>query len=524
MVKKQVTHISSELMAKVRSAEFVSNSLSAGLKNRLDRYQKSLSVTTGDGDRRMFDSEAAKLIMKYAYSPSDVKKQLKYLRDLKNDEGITFRRNYKRYDKINDTLKLFSQPSYTSFRWNEHYQCALKWLKSQFENEHLKPLRYASDDDIIRAFPKEDAHSGFTYLLTGKKNKGENKEGIYNEYLKLAEYAKVNGTFSRPEMIAFRKQASGEFDDDGKQTGTFKTKVRLVHMVDELQLAFEIQYFRPIQELLAQKSWYTGGKDRPTIDTILKTDLTECRYFSSIDYSSFDQTIPPWLLEDVWRAVTSALDLNEDDKLLLEAVIHDAIHKDIIINEGILHSDVGLSSGLFFTNGGGTCMNAVIAVTYLFSKMFRTHDFRLLICGDDNVICTNKPISLEDLASYVKKNFGMNVKTDDKTNQGMYPKDNPKFLSTYWFPSGQYRHPHLLLSRLCYPEKFREYTSEVGPEAVLWCYIQTYQLGMAELMNITQFLADYEYSINKIKKEANRWMPGYWGYARQYLWTRDFAS
>jgi hypothetical protein len=512
---RESTELSPELKSQLRSAEYLYNSLSAGSKNRLSQYRRNLAVTRGKGHPE-FDKDILKLIKPYVYSDMRLSSQLKYLSNLKDERGISFARNYKCYSDIEPQIQRFLDKPYTSFRWNVNYQTALSQLRSEFSKLNLRPLMYGNDDDILKALPKSDTHSGYVYIESGLKEKGMNMEGIYDTYKQVSEEAIKEGTFNRPIMISFRTQASGEFDSHGERTNDCKLKTRVVSMADLLFLIVELRFMKPIQDFLNTRTWYTGGKDRNHIAMEISDGRANFNNWISIDYSSFDQTLPPWLIEDVWNVFKEAFILTDDDSKLLDAVIHDTIHKDFILAEGIAHSDVGLPSGYNFTNAGGSACNRVIWLTYAIANKIKS---KMIACGDDNLIFTEKPIIAEDLASYIGKNFGM-VINPDKSDSGRCNKEFPTFLACEWRLDGQFRHPLILLSRLLYPERHRRYNESVRPEHVLYAYILTYRLGMEKLLDVNRFFRDYPFMNPRYVLDTvdDRYMPGAFQFMRHYIW------
>jgi hypothetical protein len=440
--------------------------------------------------------------------------ELHYLENLKDEDGISFRRNYKLYSKVDSQMMRFTAKPHTSFRWNANYQTALNLVRQEFEGLKLRPLMYGNDDDILSALPKSNTHSGYTYIESGLKEKGENMEGIYERYKLAVQKALKDGTFNRPIMIQFRTQASGEYDDQDNRTGECKLKTRVVSMCDLILLIVELRFMKPIQEFLATRTWYTGGKDRNHIAMEISDGRSRFNYWTSLDYSAFDQTLPPWLIEDVWDIFRSAFKLSEEDNRLLDIVVHDTICKDFILTEGIAHSEVGLPSGYNFTNGGGSTANRVVWLTYAVAKSIQS---KMIACGDDNLIFTKSPLNLEDLASYVGKNFGM-VINPDKSVSGNSVKEDPQFLSCKWRMDGQYRGRKILLSHLCYSERPRHYDEIVTPAHVIYAYILTYRLGMEKLMDVSRFMQDHQYISKRSVLDLvdSRYMPGAFQFMRHY--------
>jgi hypothetical protein len=510
---REMTHLSSEFCKKLRSAENLYNSLSAGSKNRLTQYRTNLSVTRGKYEVN-FDKDVKSILVNYVYDKKAFQSECTYLKHLKDADNMPFSRNLKIYSTIEDAMSRFALCDYTSFRWNKNYQQSLKTLVDRFSKLRLHPLNYLCDDDIVDALPKMDTHSGFYWIISGKKYKGDNMERIYRTFTKELESALEKGSFNKPILLGFRTQASGEYDDQGSRTNKCKHKLRVVSMIDLIVIIAELMFAKPIQKFMASETFYAGGKDEHRISEIITNWRVKYNQFLSIDYKSFDQSISSWLIEDAFSVIKSAFILNEKEERLFDIIKNDFIHKDFILNEGILHSDRGVPSGSMFTQIIDTIVNYLVVSTYFFAM---NEEVDMIIMGDDNAIFTKSKFDLEDLASYIRKNFGMEVDTSDKSNVGSTKKDEVKFLSRYWRWDGQWRAPNQLISRLLYPERFRNYSKEVGPEHVIYAFILTYRLGMVGFMDIGRFIRDYPISTKDLlDKVDSRYLPGSLAYIREY--------
>lgn len=510
---KEMTKLDSEVVSKMRNAVIFENSLTAGSKNRLRQYRKNLAITRGSHDP-IIDNEVGSLLRNYVWNVQEFDSLCSYLADLKDPDGQEFSRNLKIYNHISGDMKRFMDEDHTSFRWNENYRKSFKDLKEEFSKIKANPLIFSSDDDVKEALPKVDTHSGYYYIQSGKKKKGDNIEGIIKVIGKEFPNAASNGTFNKPILLGFRTQASGEFKDNGDMTHTCKHKLRVVSMVDLIQILGELKFSKPIQDYLGGVSYYAGGKNENQISSIITNWRTKYRRFMSIDYSSFDQTISSWLIEDAFDIIRSAFNLDKFHGDLFNAVVHDFIHKDFIVSEGIVHSDKGVPSGSMFTQIIDSVVNLLVVRTFFNHLNERSE---MIIMGDDNLIFTDSGASMEEMASYIGKNFGLKVKVDDKSNEGLSHVDSPKFLSRYWRYDGQWRHPHQLLSRMIYPERRRNYSSEVGPQHVIFAFILTYGLGMEKLIDVRRFVLDYPISRDYIFNNVDsRYLPGALAYIREY--------
>lgn len=507
----EVTHLDVARIHQMRSAVELQNSLPAGSKNRLMRYQHNLSVTRG-AEKPLFDSKVKDMLLQYAKDRSMLEATINYLNGLKDADGYSFSRDLKIYSSTSKTFEKFSSPDYTSFRWNQNYRKALEDVrKILLRNGVLTPLNYTCSQDIIDALPKTDTHSGWTWIETGFKEKGDNMENIFHRFEKELAKAKSNRSMNKPILVGFRTQASGEFEDDGTETNTCKHKTRVVCMVDLMQIILELKYAKPVQQLMANSVLYAGGKNPQQISTIINNAKVRNQTWWSIDYSGYDMTISSWLIEDAFDVLKSIFKRVDDDEW--EIIVKDFIHKDFIVNEGIVHADKGVPSGSMFTQIIDSIVNCIVVMTYFNSIHAKCE---MIAMGDDNLIFCNLPVSqLEDLSSYLAKNFGLETSAA-KSSKGTR-RDTPEFLSRFWRVDGQWRHPKLLISRMLFPERFRDYSGAVGPEHVIHAFILTYRLGMGELIDVWRFRQDHPISRDFVwNRVDSRYLPGAMAYIREY--------
>jgi hypothetical protein len=503
--QKEVTHVELSSIRQVTNASFLQESLGAGSKKHLSSYQKNLAVTKGQVP--IFDSQLRDLVKRFAWSADKVDEAVKYLDQLADPSGISFSRCYKRYDLTQGTWEAFSSPDYSSFRWNRNYRESLEDAKKIFSERHLSPLRYHSDEDIVNAISRKNTHSGWTYIESGLKDKGDNLDGIYHRYLRTLKGALKHGSFARPILVGFRTQGSGEFSENGDLTGTCKHKTRVVCMVDLIQIVHELKYFYPLQDVLTSSSFYAGGFQPDSVLNYLTDWRSHHKGWWSIDYSKYDMTISSWLIEDAFDVLKTAFSYVDDDEWNL--MVHDFIHKDFVINEGVVHADKGVPSGSMFTQIIDSLVNFIMVNTY-FKSINRKS--KMMIMGDDNIIFHDEELeSVSDLASYIRKNFGIEVNAD-KSLIG-YRSEAPWFLSTQWRVNGRWRHPNEIMSRMFFPERFRKYgwykaddgtKYYVGPEMTLLAYALTYPLGCQDLFDVAAFRSSYPISKSELVNIAEK--------------------
>lgn len=460
------------------SASSLYASLDAGSKKRLRDFQTQLSSERLD---RVFDQRLKAVLTKFARSSFNLGKEVEYLRNLRADDGRLFCRSIKDAKKYCAAIDEFSDRNYTSFRWNRNYQDTLEELRRYFSRAQLDQLHFKSEQDIWDVVPRTDTHSGWQFILTGLKRKGKYRGKVWTMLQESEAKAKKTGSFGSPMLPGLRTQASGEYDSEGKQTGKAKHKTRVVLMVSFDVIINELAFSRPVQDWMAKQSFYAGGKSDNAISHYISVMKRNRNYWVSLDYSGYDRSISDWLIEDAFDVIKCCFRSVEEWRW--DAVVHDFIHKTIISPNGCVRSSKGVPSGSMFTQIIDTVVNLIMIRTLQRSIGV---DGDMMIMGDDNLLFTNDELNLQDVESYISKNFGVKVNAD-KSSFGSNRQD-PEFLSSTWTVQGRWRHPNLLVSRLLYPERRREYDRyDACPEQVLKSYILTYPKAMREMIDVEAF-------------------------------------
>lgn len=485
------------------NAETIQNSLSAGSKKLLTHFCNSLSRDCNDDcfDDRMYD-----LLKEYALHTESID----FVRGGCNKVGYSQSR--KESKQLDAQIDSFCSQDYTSFRWNRNYRESKRLMKKYFSKFHLKPLIYKNDTDIRDAIPKEGTHSGWSFIETGLRLKGEYLDGCFETLTLKIKNALECGTFNTIILPGVRTQCQNAFDDEGKLASEMvKHKTRLVSMIDVYQIMVELKWAKPLQKVLSNVSWYAGGKNDFRLDYCIDASRNRCYKWISLDYSKYDQSISSWLIEDAFEIIRCAFD-DLDDERLFDVMVNDFINKVFVDRNGVLHeAHKGVPSGSMFTQIIDSIVNYLMVQTYFLSI---NKEFDSYIMGDDNLIFVRFDLDKSEICSYLTKNFGIIV-NNDKSSDG-YKNDDPEFLSRFWTRQGPWRHPYILASKLMFPERYRNY-KRVSPELVLYSYILAYKKGMSELIDVDRFLKLHKFKFEEVLEKGTKYLPGYIGYYYQYI-------
>lgn len=489
------------------------------------------------GNYRIFDPKMYEALLQHG--DKDLVTSVKTYLD-----GIGFAQSLYDYSQIQAQLENFLKPGASYKGWNQNYKKALSTVKAEVSNAKLSVIRYTCDQDIIDAIPKSDTHAGFDCIPYGWKKKGEYFDGIFAFWEKHITEALEKGTFNAPIMIGTRTQASGAFDEDDNPTGTFKKKSRLVSMIALRVILAELMFAKPFQAWLSSTEWYAGGKSDEQINPYIQSFVTKGYHMLTIDYSNYDQSIPAWLIYDAFDVVKEAFNGGDFDEKIWKIVVHDFIHKVFLsANNRLDYVSKGVPSGSMFTQIIDSIVNRIMVLTYLNSldsnvRRARKSDgdyeyvragstqreikeisrtTKMMIMGDDNIIFTVWKIKEEDLAGYLGNMFGVTINAAKCSYTAPY--GYPEFLSRVWTPGGVYRSPKVLISKLLFPERFRNYRKNPNftPEQIIYAFYQTYPLGMTKIIPIDTLKNIYKKNTQQGGKAAREWISGLEYYRANYL-------
>lgn len=485
--------------------------LGAEQQKRLASFKKRLSKDRTDV---LFDKPMKGTLAKYIRPSVRFSTQLKFMSNLKNDRGERFCQSIKHYDQLIDQLIRFGEKNpHNGVQANPCYQTALKELRNYFSKFHLKLVSYTCDEDISRIIPRKDTHAGFYAIITGKNHKGDNLDGLFSVYHDERLRAMSEGNFGYPILPGVRTQG-GAYHADGTRRDVAKQKTRLISMIDLRQICFELESAHPFQQQFLHWNNYAGGKNSDAQLRRINDMRYRMKYWMSIDYSHYDQSIPNWLIRDAFSVVQSSFP--GSDERYWEVLANSFIDKMFVHDtEMLIDSHRGVPSGSMYTQIIDSIANQLMVMTYMNHlryharkkenefrargvKLYEVYDefkdvslkYDTFIMGDDNLIFTSNHVDIHDLASYLTRNFGVEINPDKCVTSDQ--QKNPEFLSCEWREDGVWRHPNVLLERLLYPETFRNYASkEFTPEEILYCYYLTYPLGMKELIDVEALLRDF---------------------------------
>lgn len=477
------THEGGRIFLLLTKAQEIVGKLGAASDKRYKSYLKNIS-SFEDGE--VFDDRIRDLMFDISKDEGELVKEVNNFLD-----SIHWNQSTKDPIKLHAGVEKFAASHVSNRAWRRKFKLVKSRLEQEVKKWALKTVKYNSIQDILDAIPRLDTHAGWSFIVTGLRSKGDYMDSILDAFNYEVKQAKACKSFNKPILLGLRTQSSvpvdtktGEFDLDGRDPNDFK-KTRLVSMVDIHVIIAELIFAKPFQSKLCMTNWYVGGKDNSRIRNGIMEARRHFRHWTSIDYSSFDQTIPGWLIREAYDIVRAAFSDSDFDNELFEILREDFIHKVFVTKEGLIDAHDGIPSGSMFTQIIGSICNKLMIDTYMVTRGLIPRNYEMFIMGDDNLIFTDNIIDLKDMENYLKYEFGtiMNHMKADAGNR----EDDPIFLSRFWTPFGEYRHPRILIAKLLFPERRRLYDKrDFTPAMVLQAYFDTFPLGMEEIFDINK--------------------------------------
>lgn len=474
---------------------------------RLREYRNRIGA---DSEKVIFDDRVQSVLTQYVWSLREFNRVIEYLNGLRDPDGNRFGRSLILTEKLQSHFDHFTKQDVPDFRWNRNYRKAKSKVIARYSMAQLQVSQPKSDDEAWDLFSRVDTSAGWTWIINGYRHKGDLKG---DGFLKLAtekeSEAIKSGSFNSYYVLSTRSQASGEFTDTGEFTGTCKLKTRPVFMEDVFTVWCGRKFAKPITEWLCGYDHSSACKsDVYTYRRIINM-RSQNSWYISLDYSSYDSTQPAWLLYDAFEVIESMFpNLSSEEKALLTVLRDDFIHKNVITADGVIDIHHGDPSGSSLTTIVNGICNELITETWVEKFGYGYVDYT--IQGDDNLIYGRKKFDKAQIASYVKKNFGIEV-NESKTSTGD-SSEFPEYLGRTWRNDGPYRHPNRIISKILFPERFRDYkrNEALSPELIIYSYILGYEAGMRELIDVDKFLMDNSLTLTEwanLNEDVKRELP-----------------
>lgn len=376
------------------------------------------------------------------------------------------RRSYVTGDYIWDNVLNFSKRTQPRFEDRQYYN-ALKDLEDQFKlKQKLKPIHI---DDAFLKIP-QSTNPGIPYIYT---DPGKKKGEILKMYKKeIKQLWKVIGEGERDikfsDCAAFARSHIGD---------PHVNKVRPVWAYPLDVIVGEALFVNPLidefkrQEIFVNSAYgmemMKGGMEWLNSQINRARELDPGCKFIMTDYSSFDSTVPAWVIRDCFSIIKRKFDLDIYHANILRKLESYFINTPIRNCNGLRFlKDHGIPSGSMFTNIIGSMVNFLVSRWVIRKTMLIPPIFDIYF-GDDGLICVKDVcvVNFAHMANMVRTHFGLdiNVKKSYWTNNTR----NIHFLGYYNHDGTPFKTSEDLFASMLYPQYWND----------TWAYALARSLG-----------------------------------------------
>nr|QRW41915.1 MAG: RNA-dependent RNA polymerase [Netjeret virus] len=301
---------------------------------------------------------------------------------------------------------------------------------------------------------------GLPYIQQKVRTKEEAWVQHQQEILDMHTQIRRGHHVSMPDCAAFARNVVCPADTN---------KVRLVWAYPLAQVLLEAKYVQPLLNALTNQELgtsiaygaetYRGGMK--WLDKELKS--MPMQNYICLDYSSFDQTVPAWLIRIAFDILEECftdsffLDTNgygTTDPVAVERewrqIRRYFIETPLRMEDGTRYRKTGgIPSGSCFTNIIDSIVNLIVT-NYAIRITTGAFPNWITVLGDDSVTATTGVVNLEDIAQVIKMQFGMTVNM--KKSYWTERWDNVQFLGYYNMHGFPIRKEEELLAAMLLPD------------------------------------------------------------------------
>nr|UUV42342.1 MAG: putative RNA dependent RNA polymerase [Hameenlinna partiti-like virus] len=373
-----------------------------------------------------------------------------------------YQRSWVTQDSLRKSTLGYSHVKYAPAFNDSRLDEAIEFVRDEFVHALKEPLKSWTIEKVMKEgdMPKNTS-PGLPYIQQGYRSKADvwkdHHQDIEEEHIRIREGYRPR----TPDCAAFARSIVCEKP---------KNKVRLVWAYPLEQVLLEAKYVQPLlQAMTSQKIGQTVAYGAETMRggmEWLNTELHSLprQNYICIDFSSFDQTVPAWLIRIAFDILeecfttTEVEDVNgrivkTNDRAVAREwrqIKHYFINTPLRMEDGTRYEKTGgVPSGSCFTNIVDSIVNMIVMRYVLMSTAGEWPNF-LTVLGDDSVTATTGLVNLNDMAQVAKDKFGMIINVE-KSYWTQYI-GNVQFLGYYNHHGYPARDEDTLLAGLLLPD------------------------------------------------------------------------
>lgn len=382
-----------------------------------DRFSHYMSSMNKDNDSVIFDDNVRDLLVDQGF---DV-------------DNIYEPRSIYSVEKLFESLSYYNPERNSPLKMDEHVKAGINlaykvFAKPKELTQHIEAL---SDSELVNSV-KMNKSSGLP-LLTSK---AESLTYSLNRYQQI-----LSGIKTPNPCIAYKRTQANK-------------KTRLVWGFPLEMTLMEGRFARPlIDQFLKSRTCMAFGLKKPTLGALLQLQVGQHKYKYALDYSKFDSSISSHLIHLSFKILSTWFKKEDLEKYGWDQIIKYFITTPIVMPDGNLYTGKrhGVPSGSYFTQMIDSIVNVII-LGALSSKFEMNISWRdLFVLGDDSIFGSNIKVSLQQIADFIKSNFGVTVNVMKSST------DKMEFLGAVWDHGLPTIELDKLLAKALFPETFRNY-------------------------------------------------------------------
>lgn len=338
-------------------------------------------------------------------------------------------------------------------------------VRDEFRDRLKVKLTSWSVEKVMRdgEMPKTTS-PGIPYIQEGIKSKAEAYERDKIRIRRMHQDVRKGKRVRFPDCAAFARSIVSKKD---------KNKVRLVWAYPLSQVLLEAKYALPLIKAIIDQDiglpLAYGAETRKGGMQWLNSELSKLKdkynniKFCCIDYKSFDQTVPPWLIRIAFDILEECFffDRFEDVDGVRNTDVKSTDYewrqiKNYFINTPLRMENGdrymktgGVPSGSCFTNLIDSVVNLIVMRYALESTTGSPPKF-MVVLGDDSVSAVTGNVNMKDISRCADEKFGILVNVDKSFWTNL--TNNVQFLGYYNCYGYPMRNLEELLAVMLYPD------------------------------------------------------------------------
>lgn len=240
------------------------------------------------------------------------------------------------------------------------------------------------------------------------------------------------------------------------QHGRTSPKSRLVWAAPLATTILSTTFSKPCYEELVGRRAFAFGASFRSIGSRLVDMQSRKRYIYALDFSGFDASLAPKLIDDAFGILRTHLELDSEHAKFWRRMVNDFIHTRIVLPDGSMWQvHRGVPSGSAFTSLVDSVCNIII-LNYIWIRLtgrpLRSKD--VFVLGDDSVVAHDWHFEISAIESAAAE-LGIIVSTEKSLRVALGGR--VPFLGHDWKAGRPHREPYEIARRLAFPERFSKW-------------------------------------------------------------------